>query len=910
MVKPFACDTECADHRHDGQPIAAVFTQNLGEQSQFYTMYGQWYHLLEREVTFMIPQMILPSDIDPILEYLPHAQVPTKDLEKLHKFDNAVPRQIGAKAIEKMRSFYESTNEIIRARASRLSQTFNTMAHPTKPSTASLQGITMKVLQIANPLDVSNDALWAVHRTVSRMDQFRADREYARMFSRYQIISKKLSEDMEMLRGWVREHQEKKVADTTGLLAPDNSDNAVGNQPNPISDFVAKARSRIRKSRKARAVTKAGCIGPRRLQTEVPKSGQVNDMEVSQASFDYQDFIIIRLLLDWSTTGDAARWSILTSAGPMILRATGMYEGFRLDRCTGFVFLQELGVVAPWLQRESFNPNMPVFKYHAAKKRDAPQLTQQIKRLLSKPSMKDSMRDLRQDWGNLAVYCIDSLGTKEVDDGVSLEEIPGDPSASWVHVHVANPSAFITPASAIARFAEEQTESLYFPDKNYPMLSPWLTQKSFSLANGRPCITFSAKLTTVGDLVEYKITHGVVQNVVHTTPNTINKLMYQKAFEDRETHTLAVGRVDHADEGMHGKNIHTGHVESQLTESDINTLIKLRNLGSARRHSRGGMQYERRKPDMDIQVALPANGASVYNPENLGYKSFTSDPAIVLTATTRGIDSQMTYEYIEATVSDLMILAGEIAALWCQERNLPIAYRGTLRNPSPPESPEAFREEHLERAVDQGLYPPEAAIVHYMSLVGRPLTASYPLPHIPMGLPAYTKVTSPLRRYVDLSTHWQIEAALRHEAATGTSLIGNQSDAFLPFSRAVVRAHMPRLSKRESIINQAKRVSTLTWALQLFVRAFYFHEATLPETFNVNIFHSGFSKRLFTNRGWLTKYGIVCGVLDNANTRNVGGVADGDVWEARIESINCFERNLVMEPLRLVYRSPFKARKD
>ena len=98
-------------------------------------------------------------------------------------------------------------------------------------------------------------------------------------------------------------------------------------------------------------------------------------------------------------------------------------------------------------------------------------------------------------------------------------------------------------------------------------------------------------------------------------------------------------------------------------------------------------------------------------------------------------------------VSEAMILAGEVSAAWFDARRVPAIFRrqsapdGRLPE-ADPSQPAAV---HI-RAVRRQLKRGEAGL--------RPGT------HHALGLPAYTQVTSPLRRYQDLSMHRQLVAVL------------------------------------------------------------------------------------------------------------------------------------------------------
>jgi exoribonuclease-2 len=98
-----------------------------------------------------------------------------------------------------------------------------------------------------------------------------------------------------------------------------------------------------------------------------------------------------------------------------------------------------------------------------------------------------------------------------------------------------------------------------------------------------------------------------------------------------------------------------------------------------------------------------------------------------------------------AMVTDLMLMAGEAAARFCHEQGLPIPY---ATQPAP---------DRIERP--QGM----AAMYAYRRQFKPTRTSIEPGPHFGLGLPAYTRATSPLRRYADLLVHQQLRAHLRGE---------------------------------------------------------------------------------------------------------------------------------------------------
>ncbi|MEJ2694157.1 MAG: RNB domain-containing ribonuclease [Candidatus Thiodiazotropha sp.] len=97
-------------------------------------------------------------------------------------------------------------------------------------------------------------------------------------------------------------------------------------------------------------------------------------------------------------------------------------------------------------------------------------------------------------------------------------------------------------------------------------------------------------------------------------------------------------------------------------------------------------------------------------------------------------------------VTDLMLMAGEAVAIYCQEHEIPIPF-ATQAPPDNPSSPEDL-----------------ASMFAYRRFFKPTQIKTQPEPHAGLGLANYTRTTSPLRRYSDLMTHQQLRAHLAGRA--------------------------------------------------------------------------------------------------------------------------------------------------
>ncbi len=138
-----------------------------------------------------------------------------------------------------------------------------------------------------------------------------------------------------------------------------------------------------------------------------------------------------------------------------------------------------------------------------------------------------------------------------------------------------------------------------------------------------------------------------------------------------------------------------------------------------------------------------------------------------------------------AMVTDLMLMAGEAAAAWCGERLLRIPH-ATQPAPDSIQHPEGM-----------------AAMYAYRRLLKPSRTSIEPSPHFGLGLDAYARATSPLRRYADLLVHQQIRAALAGRA---------------PLSAEQVSARAGEADQGGIAVRRAERQSNQHWKLVYLMR--------------------------------------------------------------------------------------------
>jgi exoribonuclease II len=144
-------------------------------------------------------------------------------------------------------------------------------------------------------------------------------------------------------------------------------------------------------------------------------------------------------------------------------------------------------------------------------------------------------------------------------------------------------------------------------------------------------------------------------------------------------------------------------------------------------------------------------------------------------------------------VAEMMILAGEVAAKYGQDNSIPLPYRGQPQPELPPE----------EELILIPVGPARSCAVR--RCMPRSEMSTSPSRHAGLGLNTYSQVTSPIRRYTDLISHFQIKAHLRGDE--------------LPFTVERLQEIMLGLGTNIYEANMVERQTNRYWTLEYFNRS-------------------------------------------------------------------------------------------
>ncbi|KAK9448844.1 uncharacterized protein V1518DRAFT_427987 [Limtongia smithiae] len=493
------------------------------------------------------------------------------------------------------------------------------------------------------------------------------------------------------------------------------------------SDFIAKAQQLIRYYRHS-----APQAGTKRHQ-------QTHELDVAFNKIDLAIIELVKLFIV-AGLGGYGDDPAVASVTARLLREVGMYEDDeRMTPTLAVRFLYEIGVFGRWQNPALLNfvdahmlANAKLLKGKAA---DAKLL--EIRDWSDGFVSADSLTTMRHDFGDMPVFCIDSADAEEIDDGISIEAVSD--GKVWVHVHIADPAALILPRGSIGLEAAKRCETIYMTDVTRPMMP---TDTIVELAglraekDGAPrrALTFSALISPEGDICEYDVRESYVRNVKSITYRDIDggmdwhytaqDLGYPTRYVPFECESAPITGTD-----------------AVLTAEDKELLELARKTGrilAKRRAVAGGVIGT-----FGIyNVAVPPTVSTMtWQPRNAPLYDFSQSNVEL-----RLQKDMLVSRYL---VSEFMLLGGRVAAMFAKRENISLPFRtGKVLG-------ENFPLEFSDAGFVKMKYP-QALISQESGYEVTPPGGK----NEDMGLDGYVRVTSPLRRYLDMVAHWQIKAQL------------------------------------------------------------------------------------------------------------------------------------------------------
>ncbi|KAI1481637.1 RNB-domain-containing protein [Daldinia eschscholtzii] len=850
------------------RPMLAICLGRYNGFDHYYTNSGKWFVGLGVKSLFVIRNFVSPDELEPVLKELPSEAVPLETLNALQDLGHGPSRAAGAKLLRKMLTFAQDSEAVYQENAGTLDASSAFIGDPVKHRYLTLH----EIAELLLPESYQNDgkfepaALYAVHRALLQDEVFFRPLRQTGHRRSYLFEISPLSEVhiIQKVESLVRDYVEKDM----GLRKDNNRSSS------PVYSFIKNARKLIDQSRENRQWTESGVIGPSKAKTP----SKASEKEAHQWS--PTDLEILQFMELWASYQKFPAHSPLQCFGSTILRALDRYENAEnYTASTGWTFLQEVGWIPSWEIPARYSIRFP----GVGIKRGGSYIRPYFGNLL-RHIKKDTLALIRKPW-KLTAFCIDSETTMDIDDAVSLEKT-SDPNQFWIHIHVADPASSIQAETPVAKFAELVPETIYLPGHFERMLPQALGPDIFSLAPNKSCLTFSALVQKDGTILKTDITPGVLKgSVLYMTDEDV-----ASALNDRREYPNT-GQNDEMSIGPIPKpkppprKMTRPHLLNEDQKSELALLSELGKAIHARRLEKGATPFFHPRPEaMAYFDHLPQQDI-----EN--FTSLTGDPAIRI-----GYSQRSATDLVENT----MRLAGEIAAQWCHQRGIPIPYRSQPHAAQNIAQLQKYTREVFYPLLKEGIKPDDNQWRQLWSLTGNDELTTTAGPYFTLGVDMYTKATSPLRRFSDLIVHWQIEAALLKEHTSGTSLVGNKDDSFLPFSRERLDRMLPMIRVREKQARALIRGDGADqWILQALVRAWRFGEAKIPETFQFTVLHVNGRRSIQGRLNWFERAAI----LRSETLNDVVRMAEarvGDVYEVELHNVNVHANQVFVKALKVL----------
>lgn len=862
--------------------ILAICLGHINGFYHFYTSTGKWAPLPTMTTHFVVRGFVDQQALQPVIAKLPKGYLPIDTLKSMKSMDMGPNRVSGKNLLDKMNKFMQGSNHFLQKHATRLENAHELVAEAGHRY-VTLQEIYDCVMRNAKgekpAYPVPPQDLYAIHRTVLGNDLgFRLLSNLGN--AQRWLFEVTPQEDVALIQNM--QTLVRLFTDIPGKVAlPLSALTSAQLNKSQLGRFIMKARAAIDESRQFRDWTPHGMLGPsKKYQPRSSPNWTVVDMS------------IMHFMLMWASYDQFSLSSRYHWIGSAVLRALGRYQDSEyLSTTTAWTFLQEIGYVTPWDIPGRYTHRLP--DVEVSRERGFARLPLGPEGI--RPNLtRDVFDGKRHDWADLKAFAIDSKDTVDIDDAVSIEatDVPG---VHWVHIHVADPASCIRHQCTLGERAKLTPLTLYVSG-HYTNI--WgvgdEVEKLFSLAPNKPCLTFSGKVNEEGKILDYKITPAKLRNFIYMTPQDANAAVdfkdTQKPPAGSITDKFTVGRLPA--ETPAGRTL---TAPSELHTPDLECLKTLYQVGKnihERRLAAGAM------PSFPLRVSATAsfeNTSIEHTPP--GLMTCNGDPAISISWSSE--HSPM--------VSSIMQLAGEIAARWCADRNVPIPYLTQPMAEKNYELLKSYTEKVYYPMLRQSEEAPREMWTQMSTLLGIDELSTKPGRHFLMGVEGYAKVTSPLRRYSDLLAHWQIESAVVQEMETGKVV-----EQKLPFTRNELEKEIfPWLRLRQRITRQLERLSVAKgYMLQAMLRAWKFPEegasttSRLPETFKLTI-------RSCADPGNANSDSVrevASGTLDwfRVDARMVSGgmgklgldIADikrGDVFEVKLVDINIHLGRVLVE---------------
>ncbi|UCF79751.1 MAG: VacB/RNase II family 3'-5' exoribonuclease [Candidatus Eiseniibacteriota bacterium] len=334
----------------------------------------------------------------------------------------------------------------------------------------------------------------------------------------------------------------------------------------------------------------------------------------------------------------------------------------------------------------------------------------------------DSDSGARARLEDASVFTIDPETAADFDDALSVREVSRD--RFEVGVHIADVSAFVSDGSAVDLEAMERGNSVYLPDRVFPMLPPKISSELCSLKPGEPrgCVSILMELTRDGDVLRSRILESTIRSERRFTYEEVQRILDGEAAAPR---------------GL---------------QRDLRTLSALSRALNEKRRQRKSLDFE--LPELKVRLSDLGLPEELYLEEKVASHSL---------------------------VEEMMILANTLIGSAAKRKRVPFLFRvhpkakseklkEFFRAAAAMGLPELGRSKadarELAVGLGESLDPARQRLLNSL-LVRSMEKARYDVTdigHYGLALEGYCHFTSPIRRYADLLNHRIVKHCLVRRA--------------------------------------------------------------------------------------------------------------------------------------------------
>eukprot|EP01124_Arcella_intermedia_P031545 TRINITY_DN7140_c0_g1_i1.p1 TRINITY_DN7140_c0_g1~~TRINITY_DN7140_c0_g1_i1.p1 ORF type:complete len:884 (-),score=157.62 TRINITY_DN7140_c0_g1_i1:22-2673(-) len=360
----------------------------------------------------------------------------------------------------------------------------------------------------------------------------------------------------------------------------------------------------------------------------------------------------------------------------------------------------------------------------------------------------DEDHRIRKNFTHLPSFAIDSKTTTEVDDSITIETKAD--GTEWIHIHIAEPARLIKPNSIVDLDARRRSSSIYLPHKKYTMLHSMLAEDALTLkeSENNYTLTVSVKINPeTGVLEDYDVNLSY-SNVIRITFDDVEHIISSNPPQLDE-----FGEEYEANPNLTGPHIKIIQRLHQL--SQVRAKLREKTIGEPSILS----QFSK-------EVKIKPNG-----------EIYLQD------AKRTPLSSKL--------VEEMMVLAGEAVSQFTANNQIPVAYRV---QPSFV-LPEDLHSDPMVQELQSRFLRPRAQ------------TTTTIASHASVGLDSYLRITSPLRRYPDLISSYQIKEFLR-----------NGKSATLPFDTPTLSSILHQVHHTSKKVDLLQNRADFFWKRKYFQR--------------------------------------------------------------------------------------------